>query len=211
MMFKPAKSWVSPGLFDTDQGRGFPLAPLEPHAYALIMIDSPWEFINYSDKGLGKSAQQYYDCMSINDIAALPVRDLAADHCLIWMWCTTPMLNQQIRILEDAWGFAYVTEGIWYKRTVNDKPAFGHGYVLRNAHEPFLIGKIGSPRVYAKDIRSVFEAPLREHSRKPDEAYALARRMVPYGRAADVFSRTTRTGWEAFGNETGKFDGAFRI
>lgn len=180
-------------------------APLERGAYSLLFIDPPWTFATYSPKGLGKSAQKHYGCMTMADIAALPVRDLAAENCLVWLWATAPLLDQQIAILK-GWGARYVSHGAWVKTTRSGGLAFGTGYSLRNCTETFLIGAFGRPKIVSRSVRSAIVAPAREHSRKPDEAYIAARQLIPYGRAADVFSRQSREGWEAFGNEVGKLD-----
>jgi len=203
----PAKSWVEPSLFERSNGP-WPFAPLTPRAYSLIMIDCAWEFVTRSELGEGKSPQSHYATMTIDEISALPVRDLARDDCLLWMWATAPMLDVQMKIMTDAWGFRFFSSGVWVKTTKTGKIGFGTGYGFRNAHESILLGKRGNPQLISKSVRSVIMGPLREHSRKPDEAYAAARALVPYGRAADVYSRETRPGWEAFGNEVGKFSEA---
>jgi len=201
----PAASFLQPGLFDPAPIRAWPFAPLQPQAYDFIMADPPWRFELYSAKGEGKSAQAHYATMTLDDIAALPVADLARGNCLMWLWATAPMLDQQIAILK-RWGFRFVTSGVWVKKTVTGKTDFGTGYVLRSAHEPFLIGAIGEPET-SRCVRSVVEGMRREHSRKPDEAYEEAGRLMPTARRrADLFSRESRPGWEAWGNETGKFD-----
>lgn len=184
---------------------GWPWGDLESMAYDLIMIDPPWRFELYSAKGEEKSAQAQYATMSLDDIAALPVADLAAPDCLLWMWATAPLLPRQIEIMA-RWRFRYVTSGVWVKTTVTGKTAFGTGYVLRNAHEPFLIGAIGEPKTQ-RDVRSVVMGQTREHSRKPDSAYAAAERLVPNARRADLFSREHRKGWDSWGDEAGKFGG----
>lgn len=182
----------------------WPFTPLSFGAYTLIMIDPPWHFTTRSDKGQGKSPAAHYGTMTMEEIAALPVADLAADDCLLWMWCTGNNLPQALQIL-DAWGFTFSTSGAWVKTTRRGKIAFGTGFVLRNSHEPFLIGRRGAPRIAVRNVRSTLMAPVRQHSRKPDLAYQEARRLIPYGRAADVFSREQREGWEAFGDECNKF------
>lgn len=200
-----AASYVAPDLFDgASRIAAWPWADLEPMAYQLIMIDPPWHFRLYSEKGEEKSAQAQYRCMDADAIAALPVADLAARDCLLWMWATAPMLDQQIAILK-RWGFAFKTSGVWVKTTVNERIAFGTGYLLRNAHEPFLIGTRGEPKT-RRDVRSVVMGQVREHSRKPDEGYAAAERLMPDARRADVFARQRRPGWEAFGDEIEKFE-----
>ena len=185
----------------------WPFSPLDRNAYSLLMIDCPWTFATFSPKGWGKSAQKHYGCMTMADIAALPVRDLAADACLVWMWCTAPLLDQQMAILK-GWGARYVSSGVWVKTTKNGGLAFGTGYSLRNCHETFLIGAFGRPKIASRSVRSVIMAPVREHSRKPEEAYTAARALIPEGRAADLFARQSRPGWEAWGLEARKFDEA---
>lgn len=178
---------------------------LERRAYSLLCIDPPWTFSTYSSKGWGKSAQRHYSCMTMADIAALPVRELAADDCLIWLWCTSPLLDQQLAILK-GWGARYVSSGVWVKTTASGKLAFGTGYSLRNCSEPFVLGAFGRPKIISKSVRSVIMAPVREHSRKPDQAFESARALIPYGRAAEVFSRQARENWDCFGDEAGKFN-----
>lgn len=178
---------------------------LAPGAYSLIMADPPWSFRTYSPKGWGKSAQKHYAVMTMVDIAALPVASLAAPDCLVWLWGTAPMLDQQIDILK-GWGARYISHGVWCKTTGSGGLAFGTGYSFRNAHENIILGAFGRPKIASRSVRSVLMAPVREHSRKPDVAYVAARQMMPHGRAIDLFSRETRDGWDAWGGETGKFD-----
>lgn len=104
----------------------------------------------------------------------------------------------------DAWGFAFKTAGHWAKLTRNGKQAFGTGYILRSAGEPYLIGTIGNPKG-ARNIRSVIMARTREHSRKPDKAYRAAEKLnTASTRRLDLFGREEREGWDVFGDEIGK-------
>lgn len=204
-------SWVAPSLFDTREATPWPFrAPnaksdtLEPQAYRFVMLDPPWYFEPYSDETGAEKAPDY-DLMTLEDIAALPVGDLLAADALVMLWCTAPMLDQQIALL-PGWGLEFCTSGVWVKTTVKGKIAFGPGYVLRGAHEPFVIAKRGNPIIGSKSVRSVIMAAVREHSRKPDEAYQMAGELVPYGRRCDVFSRERRPGWDVWGNQVGFFD-----
>lgn len=185
----------------------WPFTGFERHAYQMIMADPPWVFETYSENGKGKSAELHYDCMSLQDIKDLPVQDLAdPDGCLLWLWCTAPMFPKQLEVVE-AWGFKYATQGVWVKMGKNGQPVMSTGYSLRNAHEPFIIARRGKPKIASHSVRSVVFGPRREHSRKPDEAYAAAELLIgPEARKADLFSRETRAGWEMYGDETGKFD-----
>lgn len=181
---------------------------LDPLSYGLLMADPPWQFKLRSKRGEAKAPQAQYECMSLDDIKALPVHELARGDCLLWLWACNPMLPQAFEVM-SAWGFRFVTAGAWIKTTAGGKVAFGTGYVLRSAHEPFLIGKIGNPPT-ANNIRSAFLARAREHSRKPDEAYELAAALAyTAARRADLFSRERREGWESFGWEVEKFKNEF--
>jgi len=201
---------------------------LRPYGgFDLIMADNPWRFDLYSAAGEAKAPQAHYDCMSLDDLAALPVEALAAKDCLLWLWALNPMLPQALRIM-DAWGFEFKTAGTWVKRTKHGKDCFGTGYVLRSSNEPFLIGTRGSPKT-TRSTRSTIpsyddgfhasgmdwpassitiEAKAREHSRKPDEAFAAAEGLMPNAKRLEMFSRQSRQGWTVWGNETGKFDAA---
>jgi len=183
----------------------WPWGDLRPGTYGLIMADPPWRFDLYSERGEEKSAQAHYRTMSLAEIAQLPVGELAARDCLLWLWATAPMIDQQIAIAA-RWGFTFKTSGVWVKTTSGGKLAFGTGYLLRNAHEPFIIATRGQPRT-SRAVRSVIMAPAREHSRKPDEAFAAAAALVPDVPRLELFSRQRRVGWDTWGNEAEKFDG----
>ena len=179
-------------------------AAIPPLRYGLIMADPPWSFDNWSGAGEAKNAKARYDCMGLGDIKAMPVGHLAGRDCLLWLWATNPMLPQAIETMA-AWGFAFRTAGHWSKKTRTGKQAFGTGYILRCAGEPFLIGVIGNPRC-TRSVRSVIEAETRQHSRKPDAAFAAAEALVPGVERLELFSRQARPGWDSFGDEVGKFE-----
>ncbi|SIT11276.1 N6-adenosine-specific RNA methylase IME4 [Paracoccus saliphilus] len=141
--------------------------------------------------------------MSLDDIAALPVSALASDNCVLWLWATNPLLREAFDIM-DAWGFNRKTAGHWVKTTKHGKLAFGTGYILRCAGEPFLIGTRGSPKT-SRSVRPVIMGPVREHSRKPDEAFTEAERLMSDARRIELFSRQRREGWANWGNEVEKF------
>jgi len=175
-------------------------------AYGLIMADPPWAYENWSAAGEHKNASAKYTCMDIDAIKRLPVGHLAAPDCVLWLWATNPLLPEAIETMR-AWGFEYKTAGHWSKKTVRGNQAFGTGYILRCAGEPFLIGTIGNPKT-TRSTRSVIEGLAREHSRKPDEAFTAAEKLVPNVRRLELFSRQERLGWDVWGNETAKFQGA---
>lgn len=194
----------APLLFDGPALRAdWPWGDLAPSSFGLIMADPPWHFDLYSARGEEKSPQAQYRTMSIDQIARLPVGELAARDCLLWLWATAPMIDQQIGIAA-RWGFTFKTSGVWVKTTRHGKLGFGTGYVLRNCHEPFVIATRGSPRT-TRAVRSVIMAESREHSRKPDAAFLAAEELVPDVARLELFSREARRGWDAWGDEAGKF------
>lgn len=197
---------VEQGLDPSKLQHNWPFGNLSPGAFSVIVADPAWSFTTYSAKGHGKSPQRHYSCMPLAEICALPVARLAAPDCALFLWATSPMLPQALEVMQ-AWGFRYVSSGVWVKTTVNSKIHFGTGYRIRNSHEPFLIGVRGNPK-NTRGERSALLARVRAHSQKPEEFYALAERWLPGARRLDMFSRQTRPGWDAWGLEAGKFDGA---
>lgn len=172
--------------------------------YDLIMADPPWHFVTRSPKGVTKKgAAGQYRTMSLPEIKALPVLAIAAPDCMLWLWATNPLLPQAFDVM-SAWGFTFKTAGHWVKRTVHGKLAFGTGYILRCAGEPFLIGTRGKPKT-TRGVRSVVEGPIREHSRKPDEAFAAAEKLMPDARRIELFSRQDRAGWDTWGDDAGLY------
>ena len=174
--------------------------------YSVIMADPPWSFTARSSKGLTKSPQAHYDCMDLPAIKALPVADVADRDCLLMMWATAPMLPQALEVMA-AWGFTFKTMGTWAKQSkTGAKWAFGTGFILRSASEPYLIGTRGRPKVVSRSERNLIVAPVREHSRKPDSARASLDRMIPTGRRLEMFARESSPGWDVWGNQINKFD-----
>lgn len=178
---------------------------LPPLSYDFIMADPPWRFKTWSKAGeTKKGANGQYLCMTADDIFQLPIRQLARQDCVLFLWATWPLIGQALKAI-DAWGFSYASGGVWHKKTRNGLTAFGTGYRLRSASEPWLLGTIGKPK-NSRAHRNVIEGLVREHSRKPDEAYAWAESYMPGARRADLFARQSRPGWDAWGNEATKFD-----
>jgi N6-adenosine-specific RNA methylase IME4 len=204
---------------------------LQPFSYDLVMVDVPTETKMRSPKGEKKTPQAQYGCMSIKQAAALPVGNLIKGTGVLFLWWTWPRLlyggdiavrfkdhkasRSEAGELIDAWGARYVTGGSWFKRTKNGLPAFGPGYRVRTTCEPFLLAIFGNPHTReGRRMRNViesieenaFDGLRREHSRKPEEAYAWCERYMPGARYAELFSRTSRPRWDTWGLEAGKFD-----
>ena len=174
--------------------------------FDLIMADPPWHYEMRSEKGEAKCPQAHYRTMSLYAIKALPVEALAARDCLLWLWAVGPMLPEALEVIA-AWGFEFKTMGEWAKMTKTGKQSFGTGYILRSAGEPFLIATRGAPKV-TRATRNVIFGVAREHSRKPEEAFQAAERLMPEAKRLEMFSRQRRSGWKVWGLEVDKFEGA---
>lgn len=196
-----------------------PFKGLVRNGYRVIAVDPPWKFITRSDKGLGRSAERHYHCMTLDDIKALPIADLAAKDCVLLIWVTDPMIRQAWEVVE-AWGFRYTTVAFYWGKTTgdgSDKDHFGMGYWTRanpeqawsaaldmdDGNQVHMFAK-GHPKRQARNVRRWIVSPVREHSRKPDEFFDRTERLLS-GPYLELFSREDRPGWTTWGNEVGKF------
>jgi N6-adenosine-specific RNA methylase IME4/ParB-like chromosome segregation protein Spo0J len=165
--------------------------------YAVLYADPPWHFEVYNEEsGVERAAGNHYFTMSLDEICALPVPGLATPDAVLFMWTTAPHLRESFDVLA-AWGFQYKTNIVWVKGKI------GLGYFVRNQHELLLVatkGAMPSPSP-AERPSSVIDAPRREHSRKPDEAYAIIEQMYPELPKIELFARNAREGWAAWGNQ----------
>ena len=190
-----------------------PFEGLLRNHYRVILADPPWTFSTRSNKGKDRSPEQHYQCMTLDDIKALPVAEIAAKDCALFMWVIDTHLEMAFDVLR-AWGFTYKTKGFnWVKLNADGSPFTGMGFWTRAnpedcllaTTEDCLLATSGSPKRSAKDVRRLIMSPRREHSRKPDETYDSIERLVD-GPYCELFGRQSRPGWHVWGNETTKFD-----
>lgn len=175
------------------------------HRFAVILADPPWRFSVRSPKGEGRSASQHYSVMTLDALSALPVADMAAPDCWLFLWATTPMLPQAFSVMR-AWGFTFSANAFAWVKQNSSGVGFhiGTGFTTRKNVELCLLGKRGRPRIAAHDVRELIIAPRREHSRKPDEQYERIERLCD-GPYLELFARQQWPGWCAVGDEVGRF------
>ena len=187
--------------------------------YGAILADPPWHFQTWAGSrksGAGiacRASKPAYNTMIDEDIAALPVGDIAADDAVLFLWTCWPVLERTFPIIE-AWGFKYKTCAFCWTKG-DSLPLFpddfrdtmGLGYWTRANSEPCLLATRGKPRRIAADVRQVIQDRKREHSRKPDCVHERIERLVA-GPYLELFARQKRPGWDSWGNETDKFKGA---
>lgn len=182
-----------------------PFGMFRPLSYEVIVADPPWDFQLYSSTGNHKSAAAQYRTMPTSEIAAMNVGHLAREDCLLLLWTTGwAMVRGDAARVARAWGFTPITELVWDKRTASGKRRMGPGYRARTMHEPILLATTGYPPHLP--FPSAFDGLAREHSRKPDEFYDIVRRHTPRQKRIDLFSRQRHEGFDAWGDERGKFD-----
>lgn len=139
--------------------------------YQIIYADPPWNYKVYSKKGLGRSAESHYPTMSIEDICALPVGNLADKDCALFLWVTIPCLLEGLSVLK-AWGFTYKTVGfVWVKQNRKaDSLFWGMGYWTRSNVELCILATKGHPKRINAAVHQVIVSHIEEHSKKPQEA-----------------------------------------
>lgn len=186
---------------------------LRHNHYGVIAADPPWHWKSRSETRQTRSAGQHYDLMSLDEIKAMPVADLAAPNCALLLWTINPMLPQALEVM-SAWGFTFKTIGFCWAKTTKrtdhswaPKYHMGLGYWTRANVEICLLGSRGKPKRIAKDVRQLLVSPVRAHSRKPEEFYSEVERFLP-GPHLELFSRTNRKNWSTWGAEAGKFNAA---
>lgn len=195
----------------------WPFDPIAPFSIDVAVIDPPWHFDLRSAKGGAKSPQAQYATMSLDDVKAMPFGDLLSPGGVAVLWTTWPLvaIGAHVDVIR-AWGLKPVTGGGWAKRTATDKLRWGPGYVARSLHEPYIIatlpGSDWSGASFPNLVETLQDVSVdglaREHSRKPEEFYALVEKAWPDARRGDFFARQSRPGWATWGNEATKFDGA---
>lgn len=174
--------------------------------FSCILADPPWSFKSWSGKTgtPHRSANDHYATMPFQDIVALPVGDVAAKDCALFMWVVDSHLDVAID-LAKAWGFGFKTRAFtWRKLTSTGIPKIGMGYWTRKQTEMCWLFTRGKPQRLSKGVREIIDAPRREHSRKPDEQFERIEALVggPY---LEMFARNSRLGWESWGNDTERF------
>lgn len=172
--------------------------------YNIIYADPPWSYKDKRDKHprMCGGAISHYNTMSIEQIKSLPIKDLAADNCMLFLWVTFPNLQEGLDVIK-SWGFKYKTLGFsWIKTNKNNgKPFFGIGYYTKSNCEVCLIGVKGKPIKVSNSVSSVIISPRQEHSKKPDQIRDKIVELCGDVPRIELFARHKKEGWDAWGNE----------
>lgn len=166
--------------------------------FAVIYADPPWGYRTWSAGG----RQAPYPTLPTADICALPVRELAAEDCALFLWTTYPFLPDALAVVQ-AWGFRFRTVAFtWVKLNPSGRGyAFGLGYWTRANPEVCLLATRGRPARADKGVPNLIVSPRREHSRKPDEARERIVALCGDVPRVELFARERADGWDAWGDE----------
>jgi N6-adenosine-specific RNA methylase IME4 len=163
--------------------------------YNVIVVDPPWPYEIRKNDPLHRGRAPY-PSMSIDEILALKIP--AKEDCVLFLWATNSFMHEAFHALE-AWNFSYKTIFTWVKNRI------GLGNWLRGQAEHCLLSIRGTPPISLSSQSNVLYAPIREHSRKPQEFYALVDSLC-HGSKLDMFSREKRDGWCQQGAECDIFN-----
>jgi N6-adenosine-specific RNA methylase IME4 len=174
--------------------------PLEG-TYRIIYADPCWKYHGLNQTDEYGHAEAHYDCLDDNQLMEFkpddkrPIKELADDNSVLFMWVTAPLLERCFPII-NAWGFKYKANFVW------DKEDHVMGFYNSVRHEHLLIATRGSctPDVI-KLYDSVFKEKRAEHSKKPTEFYKIIETLYDHGRKLELFARSGRKGWDSVGNE----------
>jgi len=167
--------------------------------YGVLLLDPPWHYDTHAAR-----LRKHYDLMTQAAIRDLPVGEVAAKDCGLFLWATMPCLPEAFEAMQ-AWGFRYVTNAFTFVKVNRDgSPFYGMGGLTRSNAELCLYGVKGKPVVKHNYINSVFLSHRRAHSRKPDQQYERIAALHD-GPMLEVFARQCWPGWDCIGLEVGKF------
>jgi len=167
------------------------LATLAGQKFGTIYADPPW---SYGNQGTRAATGNHYGTMSVADICAMPIKELAADDAHLHLWTTNAFLRDSFELI-DAWGFEYKSCAVWCK------PQMGIGNYVRVSHEFLMIAVRGDCKSFKKkNVMSWFELPRGKHSAKPDYWRQVIEENSP-GPRLELFGREQIPGWTIFGNQ----------
>lgn len=181
--------------------------------YRTIVVDPPWLYSQHWKRSkqasltgrmfkrggaggrysAGRGAAANYDCMTLDELADMPINNWAEKNAHLYLWTTNAFLEKSFE-LARVWGFEPKTVLTWCKNQI------GMGLYFRNSTEHVIFAVKGSLRCLRRDVRTDFHAPRGRHSEKPAAFYDMVETMSP-GPYLDVFNRKRRLGWDAWGFE----------
>ena len=169
--------------------------------YEIIYADPPWKYKDTASSG-ERGASFKYDVQDHKWICSLPVKNITADDCVLFMWVTMPQLPNVFEIIK-AWGFEYKTCGFtWVKKNkIKDSWFMGMGNWTRSNPELCLLSVKGKPKRVDASVLSVVDTPIEKHSKKPDIVKNYIVKLCGNLPRIELFARQRTQGWDVWGDE----------
>lgn len=167
--------------------------------YQVIYADPPWRYQRKRGTGV---AENHYPTMSMEELCALPVQNLADRDCALFLWVTLPMLREVWSVIE-SWGFQFKTVAfVWIKQNRKSSSLFwGMGFWTRSNAELCLLAVRGHPKRYSAGVHQVIMSHIEAHSKKPEEARRRIEQLMGDVPRIELFARRKSPGWAVWGNE----------
>ena len=163
--------------------------------YRVIYADPPWQYSNSMPVDMATQQEDHYPTMPVSEICKLPVSDLALDNAVLFLWATSPILEESFGVIR-AWGFKYKAFFEW------DKVKHNMGHYNSVRAEILLVAVRGSCQPdESKLFDSVQTIERSDHSTKPEKFREIIQTLYPYGPRVELFARQEREGWVTYGNQ----------
>jgi N6-adenosine-specific RNA methylase IME4 len=174
------------------------VTPEPTEKYRIFYADPPWSYDDTTlvphRRGLpAGDAREHYATMELTEIIALPVEQWAEENAVLFLWVTSPMLEEAFQVV-NAWGFKYKASFVWDKIKHN----MGHYNSVR--HEMLLICTRGSCQPDQQQLFDSVQSIERsdKHSQKPIDFYDIIETLYTHGRKLEMFARSAREGWDVY-------------
>lgn len=179
--------------------------------YDVVLADPPWSYYGQQDKW--GAAAKFYPLMTDDEIRALPIRELLRPRSVLFLWATGPRLDLAIECL-TYWGLSYRGVAfVWVKTKRTGEPIGAQGVrpsIVKPTTELVLAGSPmakGRPMPLADEgVPQVVMAPKQAHSAKPTEVQDRIERLYPNALRIELFARSKRDGWDAWGLDIDRRD-----
>ena len=186
--------------------------PTVAGGYGCILADPPWRFRTFDGEDAlptsrrRRHGDRHYSTTTTEDLMQMPVASVAAKHSALFMWVVDSHFTQAMA-LGEAWGFRFITCAfVWVKAREHYNPVPGMGFWTRKQTEQCWLFTKGQPKCLNHGVEQIIYCPRGAHSAKPDRTYERIEQLVA-GPYLEMFARSERPGWSAWGNEVGIRDG----
>lgn len=183
------------------------MIPLPNKKYNIIYADPPWCFGGggvYQDSGRDiRRTKDQYKLTKTSELKKLPILDIAAEDCLLFMWTTDQHIPDALSLMK-SWGFRYCTVAFyWVKKYHTGSNCYNVGCWTMKSVEQVLLGLYGKPMHLKKtrNVKQLVEAIRTKHSKKPIEVMDRIVELVGDVPRIELFARERVVGWDSWGSE----------